>query len=397
MSIYRVCARIDLDAFRHNVNEIKKKIGSNAYLMGVVKTNAYGHGAVVLSRELEALGAKWLAVACADEGVELRKNGIRLPVLVLGFTSPDQYGDLLKYDITPTVFSMDMARALNEAARAVGRTLPIHIKIDTGMGRIGYAVTRENAREIAGISRLANLKLEGMFTHFACADMAKEEYREITKRQYERYCQMEQWLMEEGVTVPLRHCANSAGIMDSPGMYKDMVRAGIILYGLYPSDEMAKEKLKLLPVMSVKSHITYIKTVEPGEGISYGYTYVTKKPTVVATIPVGYGDGYPRLLSNKGSVLIRGQRAPIIGRVCMDQFMVDISHIPGVCEGDGVTLVGTDGAETISMDELAALTGTISYELACDVGRRVPRVYIKDGREMGISWCETKFCDCLDT
>ena len=394
MSTYRVCARIDLDALRHNVKEIMKKIGPDARLMGVIKTNAYGHGALVIARELEALGAAWLAVACVDEGIELRENGIRLPILVLGFTAPDQYEALLKYDITPTVFSLETARAMDAAAAAAGRRLPVHIKVDTGMGRIGYTVTRENAREILAISRLEHLKVEGMFTHFACADMAGEEYKEITKHQYEQYCRMEKWLLEEGLRVPLRHCANSAGIMDSPGMYMDMVRAGIILYGLYPSDEMLREELELRPVMSLKSHVTYIKTVEPGEGISYGYTYKTSRRTVVATIPVGYGDGYPRLLSNKGHVLIGGRRAPIIGRVCMDQFMVDITEIGGVREGDEVTLVGTDGTEEITLDELAALTGTISYELACDVGRRVPRLYIKDGKPQQLSWCKTVAAPC---
>ena len=391
MSTYRACARIDLDAFRHNVEEIKKKTGENTGLMGVIKTNAYGHGAVVLGRELVALGADWLAVACVDEGIELRNGGISLPILVLGYTSPDQYEDLFRFDITPTVFSMEMARAMDEAARAAGRTLNIHIKVDTGMGRIGYTVTRENAEEILEISRLKHLEVEGLFTHFACADMAGADYKEITQRQYRRYCQMEQWLLEGGLNIPVKHCANSAGIMDDPEMHKDMVRAGIILYGLYPSDEMSRESLELWPVMSLESHVTYIKTVEPGDGISYGYTYIAPRKTVVATIPVGYGDGYPRLLSNKGCVLIRGQRAPIIGRVCMDQFMVDISDIDGVCEGDLVTLVGHDGEESISLDELAALTGTISYELACDIGRRVPRLYIKDGKPDLIATCETRF------
>ncbi len=394
MNTYRVCARIDLDAFRHNVIEIKKKIGASVTLMGVVKSNAYGHGSVMLARELEALGAGWLAVACVDEGIELRKNGIGLPILVLGFCAPEQYEELLRYDITPTVFSMKMAQAMNTAAAAQGKCLRVHIKIDTGMGRIGYAVTWENAQEILQISRLSNIEIEGMFTHFACADMASETYRAITRHQYEQFCQMEQWLLEGGLFIPLKHCANSAGIMDAAAMHKDMVRAGIILYGLYPSEEMPRSELSLRPVMSVKSHVTYIKTVAAGEGISYGYTYTTSRPTVVATIPVGYGDGYPRLLSNRGAVLIRGHRAPIIGRVCMDQFMVDISGISDVCEGDEVTLVGSDGDECITMDELAGLAGTISYELACDVGRRVPRVYVKDGRPQKMSWCETFFASC---
>ncbi len=390
MSTYRVCARINLDAFEHNVKEIKNKIGRHTKLMAVIKTNAYGHGAVVLARELESLGASWLAVACVDEGIELRDSGIALPILVLGVTSPDQYDDLIKYNITPTVFSMDMARALEEFGAARDKIINVHIKIDTGMGRIGYAPVRESAEEIVKISRLPHIYVEGIFTHFACADMGDEKYKKVTKIQYDRFCRMEQWIETMGLHIPLRHCANSAGIMDASWMHQDMVRAGIILYGLYPSEEMPREELDLLPVMSLTSHITYIKTVAGGEGISYGHTYVTKKETVIATVPVGYGDGYPRLLSNQGCVLIHGRRVPIIGRVCMDQFMVDITGLEDVHEGDLVTLVGKDGDEEISMDELADLTGTISYELVCDVGRRVPRVYIKDKVPVEISVCRSR-------
>lgn len=380
MSTYRVCAQIDLDAFEHNVEEIKRNMCKGSRLMGVIKTNAYGHGSVVLGRELERLGASWLAVACVDEGIELRKNGIRLPILVLGFTSPDQYGDLLDYDITPTVFSEEMAEAMNETAMAHNKILNIHIKLDTGMGRIGFLAGEESVEDILRISRLSHVRVEGMFTHFACADMEDEKYKAITRRQFEKYVQMEQWLADGGLTLPIRHCANSAGIIDSPQMHEDMVRAGIILYGLYPSEEMPRDNLRLMPVMSLKSHITYIKTLGPGEGISYGYTYVTDKETVVATIPVGYGDGYPRILSNRGHVLIHGRRVPIIGRICMDQFMVDVTGLDGVCEGDEVTLMGSDGDACIPVEELAAMAGSFNYEFVCDVGRRVPRVYVKNGQ-----------------
>lgn len=380
MSTYRVCAQIDLDAFEHNVEEIKRTMGEGSRLMGVIKTNAYGHGSVVLGRELERLGASWLAVACVDEGIELRKAGIHLPILVLGFTSPDQYGELLDHDITPTVFSVEMAKAMNETAMARNKILNIHIKLDTGMGRIGFLAGKESVADILRISRLSHIRVEGMFTHFACADMEDEKSKAITRWQFEKYVQMEQWLAEGGLTLPIRHCANSAGIIDSPQMHEDMVRAGIILYGLYPSEEMPKDNLRLMPVMSLKSHITYIKTLGPGEGISYGYTYVTDKETVVATIPVGYGDGYPRILSNRGHVLIHGQRVPIIGRICMDQFMVDVTGLDGVCEGDEVTLMGSDGEACIPVEELAAMAGSFNYEFVCDVGRRVPRVYVKNGQ-----------------
>lgn len=391
MNTYRVCARIDLDAFEHNVKEIRKKVAGGAELMGVIKTNAYGHGAIVLAKELERLGAAAFAVACADEGIELRKAGISLPILVLGFTPKEQYKDLLDWDIMPTVFSLKMAQEMNDTAKIYGKCIQVHIKLDTGMRRIGYKVTRESAEEILKISQLEHIVVQGMFTHFACADMEDETSKAQTELQYEQYCQMEQWLSEGGLKIPVRHCANSAGIMDDAHMHKDLVRAGIILYGLYPSDEMSRESLCLEPVMSLKSHVTYIKNVDAGEGISYGHTYVTKAPSVIATVPVGYGDGYPRLLSNQGQVLIRGHRLNIVGRVCMDQFMVDITGYDDICEGDEVTLVGCDGDEVISMDDLAALTGTINYELVCDVGRRVPRLYIKDGREVLLSGCETTF------
>lgn len=380
MSTYRVCAQIDLDAFEHNIEEIKRNMCKGSKLMGVIKTNAYGHGSVVLGRELMRLGASWLAVACVDEGIELRNNGITLPILVLGYTARDQYDDLLDYDITPTIFSYEMAESMNKAAMSRNKLLNVHIKLDTGMGRIGFIPTPESAGEILKISRLDHINVEGMFTHFACADMEDEKYKSITRQQFERYQQMEQMLLDEGLKIPIRHCANSAGIIDAPQMHEDMVRAGIIMYGLYPSAQMPKDGLRLRPVMSLKSHITYIKTLGPGEGISYGYTYMTDKETVVATIPVGYGDGYPRILSNRGHILIHGRRVPIIGRICMDQFMVDITGLNDVHEGDEVTLIGREGDECIPVEEAADMAGSFNYEFVCDVGRRVPRVYVRGGQ-----------------
>ena len=380
MSTYRVCAQIDLDAFEHNVLEIKNKLSDSSRLMGVIKMNAYGHGSGVLGKELERLGASWFAVACVDEGIELRRAGLTLPILVLGFTSPDQYAQLLEYDITPTVFSYEMACAMNEAAKAWGSVLNVHIKLDTGMGRIGFWVDEESLEAICKIQALEFINIEGLFTHFACADMNSADAKEVTSLQRERFIWMSEQLKAKGVDIKLHHCANSAGIMNGKDFHEDMVRAGIILYGLYPSDEVDRTALDLKPVMSLKSHITYIKTLQPGQGISYGYTYVTDKETVVATIPVGYGDGYPRQLSNQGSVLIRGHKVPIIGRVCMDQFMVDITGYTDICEGDEVTLFGYDGDAQIPVEEVAALAGSFNYEFVCDVGRRVPRAYMRNGQ-----------------
>lgn len=380
MSTYRVCACIDLDAFRHNIREIRKHIQNNAGFMGVVKANAYGHGAVCLGRCLEEEGADWLAVACVDEGIELRKAGIGLPILVLGYTSPGQYEDMIQYGITPAIFSYKTAWLLSETAKKLHRTVNIHIKLDTGMSRIGFLPGEESVREILKISRLEGIRIEGMFTHFACADMEGEAWKTVTEKQFAAYEMMEKRLLEEGLKISLRHCANSAGIIELPHTHKDMVRAGIILYGMYPSDEVPWDVLDLRPVMSLKSHITYIKTLPKDCGIGYGHTYVTDRKTVVATIPVGYGDGYPRQLSNKGCVLIRGQRAPIIGRVCMDQFMVDVTDIPDVCEDDPVTLIGEDGTQALTAQEVGAMAGSFNYEFVCDVGRRVPRVYYEGGR-----------------
>ncbi len=380
MSTYSVCACIDMDAFRHNIKEIRKHIQNNAGFMGVVKANAYGHGAVCVGRCLEAEGADWLAVACVDEGIELRKAGIGLPILVLGYTAPEQYEAMIHYQITPAIFSYKTACLLSETAKKFHRTVNIHIKLDTGMSRIGFLPGEESVREILNISRLEGIRIEGMFTHFACADMEGEPWKAVTEKQFAAYEMMEKRLLEEGLHIPLCHCANSAGIIALPHTHKDMVRAGIILYGMYPSDEVPEDVLDLRPVMSLKSHITYIKHLPEGCGIGYGHTYVTRRETVVATVPVGYGDGYPRQLSNKGCVLIRGKRAPIIGRVCMDQFMVDVTDIPDVCEDDLVTLIGEDHGQVLTAQEVGTMAGSFNYELVCDVGRRVPRVYYEGGR-----------------
>lgn len=377
MSTFRYYAEIDLDAFEHNIRQIRRCIGDKPMLCGVVKADGYGHGAVMLAKTMESLGVDWLAVSCIDEALELRKNGIRLPVLILGAAEEERYGEMIENHITPTIFTYKAAAHLNEVLEAYPDMWPfnIHIKVDTGMSRIGFYPDEASVGEIVKIAGLSHIKIQGLFTHFACADMADSE---PTKKQLEKYRWIAEALEKKGIHIPVKHCANSAGIMAYDEAYFDMVRAGIIIYGLYPSEEMDRQALALCPVMSLKSHITYIKEVPENTGISYGSTYVTDKRTRIATVPVGYADGYPRSLSGRGRVLIRGQYAPIVGRVCMDQMMVDITGLDGICEGDTVTLAGSDGDRCIPVEEPAQKAGSFNYEFVCSVSRRVPRVYYKN-------------------
>ena len=376
-SIYRIYAGIDLDALKYNVDGIKRCKADGAMLMGVVKADAYGHGAKIFAHELDGLGFEWFAVATVDEGIELRKDGIHQPILVLGYSCEEQYPDMVQWDITPTIYSFDMAKAFAAVAAAAGKTADIHIKIDTGMSRIGFLPDEESIDEIEKIHGLKNIRIQGMFTHFACADMRDKSH---VGHQIEKFRRMIDGVKKRGIPVEIFHCSNSASIMELPSEHMNMVRAGIILYGLYPSHEMEEERLSLKPVMSLYSHVVQVKEVPGGVSVGYGATYVTGRPTRIATIPVGYADGYPRALSNRASVLIRGRRAPIIGRICMDQFMVDVTEAPEVSIGDVVTLIGTDGEESISVEEISEMAGSFNYEFVCDVSRRVPRVYMRNGK-----------------
>ena len=338
---YRVCAEISLDALEHNISCIRSA-AAGAKLMCVIKANAYGHGAVVLARQLLQMGADAFAVAALEEGIELRRNGIKCPILVLGYTSPFLYREMIEYDIMPAVFTYDMAREIDAAARELGKVCPIHIKIDTGMSRIGFAVSEEAVKNIVMISGLCrNLKIEGIFTHFSCADCKDDE---LTQQQADRFRWMLDQLEQKDIHIPCVHCANSAAIMRYPQLKMNMVRAGIILYGLYPSEEIDKSLMELEPVMQLKSRVSYIKTVEAGTTVSYGATFVCSRKTKIATVSAGYADGYPRAASNRGRVLIREQSFPIIGRVCMDQLMVDITDARNdIHQGDEVVLVGGQG------------------------------------------------------
>lgn len=376
-SIYRIYAGIDLDALKYNVDGIKRCKADGAMLMGVVKADAYGHGAKIFAHELDGLGFDWFAVATVDEGIELRKDGIHQPILVLGYSCEEQYPDMVQWDITPTIYSFDMAKAFAAVAAAAGKTADIHIKIDTGMSRIGFLPEEESIDEIEKIHGLKNIRIQGMFTHFACADMRDKSH---VGHQIEKFRRMIDGVKKRGIPVEIFHCSNSASIMELPSEHMNMVRAGIILYGLYPSHEMEEERISLKPVMSLYSHVVQVKEVPGGVSVGYGATYVTGRPTRIATIPVGYADGYPRALSNRASVLIRGRRAPIIGRICMDQFMVDVTEAPEVSIGDVVTLIGTDGEESISVEEISEMAGSFNYEFVCDVSRRVPRVYMRNGK-----------------
>ena len=378
----RIYAAVDLDAIRYNMEQMKKNSAPGTGIMGVVKTDGYGHGAVPIARELESLDYMYgFATATAEEALILRKSGIYKPILVLGYVFPDFYEEMIAHDIRLTVFRPDMARQLAETAKRLGRKAAVHLKVDTGMSRIGVRPDGEGLELAKEILHLPELILEGIFTHFARSD---EKDKSFTERQLLLFRQFTLLIKEEtGYQVPICHCSNSAAILEMREADLDAVRAGIALYGLWPSAETARDGVSLKPAMEIKSRIIYVKKVEQGTPISYGGTFVAPKEMRVATIPVGYGDGYPRGLSGKGYVLVHGKRAPILGKVCMDQFMADVTDIPETAEDDPVTLAGRDGREEITLEELGELSGRFNYELACCIGKRVPRIYLKSGEIVG--------------
>lgn len=377
----RVKAVVSLDAIAHNFAEMKKNIAKGTKIVAVIKADGYGHGAEAIARLIEDYDYIWgFAVATPEEALQLRTFGVKKPILILGIVFEEYFTQMIAKEIRLTVCTYEMAQKLSEEAQRQGRDVHIHIGLDTGMSRIGFADRQESVEEIKKISQLPNLKIEGMFTHFARAD---ETDRSPAIDQLNRYLNFAKLLEDAGIQIPMKHCSNSAGIIRVPEANLNAVRAGITIYGIYPSNEVERDIVKLIPAMELKSHISYIKTVEPGAAFSYGGTFTAKKEMKVATIPVGYADGYPRSLSNKGWVLIHGKKAPILGRVCMDQFMVDITKIPDAKAGDEVTLIGKDGKELISIEKFGDLSGRFSYEFACDISKRVPRVYIKDGKEWG--------------
>lgn len=377
----RVHAEIDLDAIVHNMEAMHHNISAQTKIMAVIKADGYGHGAVEIAEVIDGLPYVFgYAVATVEEGVILRNHGIRKPILILGYVFPDQYEDMIRAGIRPTVFTREMAEELSQAAGRLLMDCPIHFAVDTGMSRIGYQVTAEAADEMVRLAALPHIIVEGVFTHFARADEADKTR---TKEQLAQFTQMLSMLKERGLSIPIRHCSNSAGIVDVPEANMDLVRAGIIIYGLWPSEEVDKSQIDLKPALSLVTHVAYVKELPAGREVSYGGTYTTEEPRMIATIPVGYADGYARGLSNRGDVLIHGKRAPIRGRVCMDQFMVDVTDIPDVKAGDKVVLIGTYGTEKITMEEVGARSGRFNYEFACDLGKRIPRVYLSGGKIVG--------------
>ena len=376
----RVYATVNLDAVASNMRSMRDNLPASTLIMGSVKADGYGHGSVPVAKTIEPYVFGY-AVATIDEGIILRRHGINKTILILGVTHESRYEDLLRYDIRTAMFQYEKAKKLSDLALKQGKKAVVHLALDTGMSRIGMKADREHAKEAAAIAALEGIEVEGLFTHFARAD---ETDKSAYEEQYRRYKEFLGYLKELGVKIPIRHCSNSAGIVESlESNHMDMVRAGIAIYGMYPSDEVDHNSVNLTPAMEIKSCITYIKEIEAGTAVSYGGTFVADHTMKVATIPVGYGDGYVRSLSGKGDVLIHGKRAAILGRICMDQFMVDVTDIPDVQEDDEVTLLGSDGAECITMEELAEKSGGFHYEMICDIGKRIPRVYLKDGKVVG--------------
>lgn len=378
MDYQRVYAEIDLDVIEENLEQMKKNLHPETKIMAVIKMDGYGHGSIPIAHMMEKKDfLSGYATATIEEAVALREQEIKKPILVLGYTFEDSYETMIQQDISATVFRYDMIEQMSQAAQKEKRNMKVHIKVDTGMNRIGISPDDRGMEFVRKVFSAPGIEVEGILTHFACADEKDLTYANLQLKRFNDFVSRVE--RELNVKIPLKHCSNSAAIIQMPDANLDIVRAGIILFGLWPSDSIEKNRVLLKPALSWKSHIVYLKELKAGERISYGGTYTTNGNEKIATIPVGYGDGYPRSLSNKGEVLIRGQRAPIVGRVCMDQMMVNVSHIPDVAEGDLVTLIGKQDDEKITAEELGELSGRFNYELVCDINKRVPRVYLKNG------------------
>lgn len=374
----RVWAEVDLDAIWENMVHMKENIAENTKILAVIKADGYGHGGVPIAKMLEQLDFMFgYAAATYEEAHVLREAGVKKPILILGYTFPYCYEELIREEIRPAVYRRDTVEELAAAAAKVGKKAKVHIKVDTGMGRIGITPDEEGLEFVRFLIEHPELEVEGIFTHFAKSDEADKTSANHQLELFQNFIDKIQ--TELGITIPVKHCSNSAAILEMPQANMDMVRAGITTYGLYPSEEVSKDIVPLRAAMSLYSHIVYCKMIHAGQSVSYGGLFTAQKDTRVATIPVGYGDGYPRSLSGRGYVLIHGKRAPILGRVCMDQFMVDISEIPEAMDGDKVTLLGMDGTERITAEELGELSGRFNYEFVCDLGKRIPRVYIQHG------------------
>lgn len=378
----RTWAEVDLDAIAHNMREIRRITDKNAQIMAVVKADAYGHGFLETAKTLLENGADRLAVAVLQEGKQLRSRGVDVPILILGASAPEDADDLINFDITPNVFDLEFAKALSYAAEKKEKVTKVHIKVDTGMSRIGFVAddgdNKEIVNEILKVARLPYIEIEGIFSHFATSDETDGAY---TRLQFKRFMSVVNALEERGLKIPIKHICNSAGIMMYPEMHLDMVRPGVILYGMYPSNEVDKSRLDLIPAMTLKSRITLVKKVGAGRGVSYGKEYITDKPTKIATVPIGYADGYLRKTAKEGRMLVHGVKVPIIGRICMDQCMIDVTNVHNIDKGDEVIIFGREG---VTIDDLAGWLDTINYEIACVIGKRIPRIYTRNGKAVKV-------------
>ena len=374
---YRTYAAIDLDVIAHNLNELKKKIKKDVLSLAIVKADAYGHGAVGVAKSIQD-DVDYFGIAELGEAIELREAGVKKPILVLSYTSPYQYEELVKHELTQTIFNYDDAVALSQAAVKLKKIARVHIAVDTGMSRIGFFCNAESVETVKRINDLPNIYIEGIFSHYACADCVE---RETTNKQTQVFKDFITQLENRGMYIPIKHLCNSAGLLSVDEQF-DMVRLGIVMYGLYPDECVNDGSVDLKPAMKIVSHVSHVKDVPAGSGVSYGHTYFTNKTTRIATVCIGYADGYSRSLSNKGRVLINGQYAPVIGRVCMDQLMVDVTDLSSVEVGDEVIVLGTDGENSITAEEIAKLTDTINYEVVCQFQKRVTILHYKNNQRV---------------
>lgn len=364
---------IDLGALRKNIRNLKRCTADNASMIGVIKADGYGHGAIEVANTLKNEGVNYFAVVIIEEGIQLREAGFTDPILILGHTMEEDYPELVKYQLTPAIYKYSQALRLSEAAQNLNKNINIHLKIDTGMGRLGFMPNNDTVNEIKRIVNLSNIYIEGIYTHLATADQI---YNNYVKEQFRKFSELIRQLNNENIHISIKHMANSAATINFKEMHFDMVRPGTSLYGLYPGPEMKKNPtIDLYPVMSIKCKLVHIKSVPKSTPISYGCTFITQRPSIIGVVPMGYVDGVFRKLANNGSVLIRGQRCPIVGTICMDQFMVDLSDLSDVALGDEVVLIGEQGTEKITADEVGEIAGTISIEVVTRISKRMPRIY----------------------
>lgn len=375
-----VWAEVNLDNLAHNMREIRK-ISKSKDIIAVIKADGYGHGALDIAPTLLENGATKIAVAVLNEAIELRRGGIKAPIIILGFTPPSLIDMLLRYDIEQTVYSYELAKEISNMAQKKNKKAKIHIALDTGMGRIGFLPNDESVEDVYKISKLPNIIIEGLYSHFSTAD---EEDKTYTELQLKKFNEFYDKLIKKGIKINIRHIANSAAIIDLPKSHFEAVRPGVILYGYYPSEEVSREKINLKPVMSLKTNIVHIKKLPAGEYIGYGRKFKTNRESIIATLPVGYADGYTRFLFEKAKVIINGSFAPVVGRICMDQCMVDVTDVKNVQLGDEVILLGEKDNLKFDADDIAKLIGTINYEVTCMISKRVPRVYLKSGKVIKI-------------